>query len=335
MEQFGTLNGTPIKRFRIANEHLTAHILNYGAVVQDLRLASVAHPLVLGFDHFDDYPLHSQSFGILAGRHANRIKDGHLRLGEDVWQLDRNENDLTPLHGGRAGTGNRVWDVVSSTDTSVHLHILCEHGEMGYPGNLAIDCKISIAAPATLIFDITAVTDATTVCNMAPHSYFNLDGAKNIGNHQLQIFADHYLPIDERGLPTGQIAAVSGTEFDFRAPSKMLEKNVSSTIFDHNFCLHTQSRGLSHAARLATGEDAISNVAMDVYTTEPGLQFYDGNKLDVPVMGLDGRQYGPYAGLCLEPQRWPDSMHHESFAGAVLHAGEEYHHRSEYRLTTA
>ncbi|MEE9334582.1 MAG: aldose epimerase family protein [Granulosicoccaceae bacterium] len=340
MEQFGILDGAPIQRIRIANDSLMAHILNYGAVVQDLRLASVPHPLVLGFDHFEHYPLHSQSFGILAGRHANRIKDGHLPLGADVWQLDRNENDVTHLHGGGAGTGSRVWDVVSSTQNSVHLHILCEHGEMGYPGNLTIDCYISISDPATLVFEITAVTDATTVCNLAPHSYFNLDGTNNIGNHHLQIIAEHYLPVDPQGIPTGQIAAVAGTDFDFRAhhePAmpRTLDTRLSSTAFDHNYCLHTQRRELSLAARLGASKANERSVVMDVYTTEPGLQFYDGSKLDVPVAGLDGRHYCRHTGLCLEPQRWPDSMHYPSFAGAVLHPGEQYHQRSEYRLTTA
>ena len=335
MEQFGTLDGAAIKRFRIGNEQLTAHILNYGAIVQDLRLASVSHPLVLGFDRFDDYPIHSQSFGILAGRNANRIKDGHLPLGAEVWQLDRNENKVTHLHGGSLGTGSRVWDVVTHTDTSVHLHILCGHGEMGYPGNLAIDCKISINDPASLVFDISAVTDATTLCNLAHHSYFNLDGTANVGNHRLQINADHYLPVDKQGIPTGQIAPVAGTEFDFRAATKTLDASIGATIFDHNFCLHTKRQDLSLAASLSARIADDGSVAMDVYTTEPGLQFYDGNKLDVPVKGLDGRHYGPHAGLCLEPQRWPDSVHHPSFAGAILHPGEQYHQRSEYRLTTA
>ncbi len=333
MEQFGTFNGKPIQRIRIANDNLSAHILNYGAVVQDLRLASISHPLVLGFDSWDNYLLHSPSFGILAGRHANRIRDGHLPLGADVWQLDRNENNVTHLHGGHTGTGCRAWDVVSISDSSVHLHILCEDGEMGYPGNLAIDCKISITEPANLVYDITAVTDATTVCNLAPHSYFNLDGTVNVSNHDLQIFADHYLPIDQRGIPTGQIVKLAGTVFDFQAPRR-LEKHISSTIFDHNFCLHTQQRVLSLVARLTASAPSEGSVAMDVYTTEPGLQFYDGNKLDVPVSGLDGRRYERHAGLCLEPQRWPDSVHHESFAGALLHPGERYHQRSEYRLTT-
>jgi len=312
MEQFGNFNGAPVKRIRIAN---------------DLRLASLSHPLVLGFDCFDSYPLHSQSFGIVAGRHANRIKNGQLPLAGELWQLDQNENGTTHLHGGSEGTGNRVWDVVSSTDTSVHLRIVCKHGEMGYPGNLTIDCLISIAEPSTLVYELSAITDATTVCNLAAHSYFNLDGADTIRDHQLDIFADHYLPIDQLGIPTGQVAAVHNTAFDYRKP-RALSTTVDAVI-DHNFCLHTQPRELSYAASLI----ANNGVELKVLTTEPGLQFYDGNKVQVGVPGLDGRQYGPYAGLCLEPQRWPNSVYHDNFASAILHPGETYRQHSEFRLT--
>jgi len=327
METFGSVSGAAVKRIRIGNEHLSATILNYGAVVQDLRLASVSHPLVLGFDDFDSYLQHSLSFGILAGRHANRIKDGLLPLEGKQWQLDCNEADKTHLHGGSEGTGSRIWDVVAVSDASVHLRILCKDGEMGYPGNLTIDCIISIAEPSTLVYDISAVTDATTVCNLAPHSYFNLDGAQSIKDHQLQIVAEHYLPIDQLGIPTGEIASVSDTEFDFRTPRSPV--NNSGNITDHNYCLHNQPRALSHAATLTSS----NRLALEVFTTEPGLQFYDGNKVQVSVPGLDGQLYGAYAGLCLEPQRWPNSMYHDNFAGAVLHPQEQYLQRSEFRLT--
>lgn len=327
MTQFGTLDGEPVYRLKIGNDRLSAHILNYGAVVQDLRLAAFDHPLVLGFQQFDHYLKHSPYFGVIAGRCANRIKDGHLPLEGTHWQLDLNEADKTHLHGGSKGIGQRVWQVLEHKAQQIHLRITCQHGEMGYPGNLTIDCRISIKEPAILVFDLTAETDATTLCNLAQHSYFNLDASPTINDHVLQINADHYLPVDAAMLPTGEIRDVSGTEFDFREGRAL----GSEHAFDHNFCLSSETRKLTEVARL-TGTKGISLL---LHTTEPGLQFYDGGKMSLPVSGLDGLNYADHAGLCLEPQRWPDSIHHPRFAGAILRKSEQYQQRSEYRFSTA
>ncbi len=312
-----------IRRYHISNGLLSAHILNLGAIVQDLRLSSIPHSLVLGYDTIDDYKTNANYFGAIVGRCANRTRSGLLSLGQQTWQLDLNEQDRTHLHGGANGFSNRVWTVDEHHPDRIELSLHSAHGDMGYPGNLTVRCHISIQAPASLVFKLYAETDQLTVCNLAHHSYFNLDGADSIGNHHLRVSADHYLTIDAEFVPTGEIASVDSTNLDYRelTPVRMAFHH------DHNYCLYGKPRALTHVADVVT-----PNVSMSLHTTEPGLQFYDGAGVSVPRSGLDGRVYGSRAGLCLEPQRWPDSIHHPHFAGALLAPDERYVQHTEYRF---
>ena len=219
MEQFGTMpDGTPVCRIRLQSDKLQANFLTYGAVLQDLRLDGHPDPLVLGFPNFAPYLTHSPYFGAIAGRCANRIRDGHLEIDGKTHQLDRNFLGKHALHGGACGTGKKVWQVEHATSNSVTFTIALADGEMGFPG--ALDAKVvySLGPDATLDVKMEATTDAPTLCNLAHHSYFTLDGTGSTANHLLKIDAENYLPVDEELIPTGEIRSVADTRFDFRLP---------------------------------------------------------------------------------------------------------------------
>ncbi len=330
IETFGTTAaGETVHRIRIAGGGLVARIMTWGAAVQDLRIEGHAPPLVLGFRHFDEYPAHSPYFGAMAGRYANRIRDGRFRIGERLHQVDANFLGRHLLHGGARGTGKRVWTLAEHGPSHVALTLQDRDGEMGFPGNLDVTCIYRLTERAELAIEVTAVTDAPTLCNFAHHSYFNLDdgGAGSVGQHRLTIAADTYLPVDDELIPTGEIAPVAGTPFDFRVVRTV--RGDGTVDHDHNWCLAPARRAMAFAARL---EGARSGLSMEVHTSEPGLQFYAGHKVARPLPGLDGIAYGANAGLCLEPQVWPDSPNHADFPQALLLPGETYRQDTAYRF---
>ncbi len=323
MTRFGEMpDGTPVERVTLRGGGLTANVLSYGAVLQDLRLEGCDAPLVLGFDSFAPYLTHSPYFGATAGRCANRIRDGHLELDGQTWQLDRNFLGKHMLHGGSAGMGKRVWRIEAVAADSVTLAITLEDGEMGFPGRL--EARVTFALLARGVFDIRmeAETDAPTLCNLAHHSYFAL-GAETISDHLLEVDAESYLPVDADLIPTGEIRPVAGTGFDFRKPAPIRQAHP----VDHNFCLAAARRRLTRVARL---ENPGNGLAMELRTTEPGLQVYDGSKIDIDLPGLAGQPMRRHAGIALEPQTWPDANHHDNFPGAVLRPGERYRQHTQY-----
>jgi aldose 1-epimerase len=332
-EAYGTApDGDTVRRLRIEGGGLTAHILNWGAVVQDLRLEGHAAPLVLGFENFEDYPLHSPYFGAVAGRSANRIANGRFVLDGQAYQLDRNFLGKHHLHGGSKGFGKRIWEFVDHGRNFATLRIVAEDGEMGYPGRLTARCTYRLEDAGALSVHLDAETDAPTLCNLAQHSYFDLDdgGATDILDHSLEIAADAYLPVDDEMIPTGEVRPVDGTDFDFRAMRPIRRaRGGEQVIYDHNFCLAGQRAPLRSIARAA---GARSGVRMEVRSTEPGVQFYAGHKVSVPVPGLQNIRYGNWSGFCLEPQTWPDAANRPSFPSAVLRPGETYRQVTEYRF---
>ncbi|NDR57017.1 aldose epimerase family protein [Aliiruegeria sabulilitoris] len=326
VETFGQMpNGTPVGRYTISGGGLTARFLTFGAALQDLRLEGHAAPLVLGFEEFPAYLEHSKSFGITAGRYANRIRDGHVEIDGETYQLDTNFLGKHLLHGGAAGTGKRIWEVDHHGADSLALSIRLLDGEMGFPGNMVIHQTFTLLEGGVLDILLEAETDAPTLCNLAHHSYFNL-GGENVADHLLQIDAETYLPVDEELIPTGERAPVEGTRFDFRHPAKIGPRSAQGLI-DHNFCLSQERTTLRKVASLAC---PASGVSMELRTTEPGLQIFDGSPLNVPVPGLDGRRMGPGAGIAMEPQIWPDSPHNPDFAQAILRPGETYEQHTQY-----
>jgi len=336
-EIFGkTPEGETVQRFRISGGGLTASILNWGAVVQDLRLAGHGAPLVLGYERFDDYVRHSPYLGAIAGRYANRIAEGRFVIDGRHCQTDRNFLGKHTLHGGAHGFGTRVWDVALHGPDFVTLTLHSANGDMGFPGALDATCTYRMKIPGTLSVELSATAEEPTLCNLAHHSYFNLEdgGSGDILDHDLMIAAGAYLPVDAEAIPTGIVQPVDGGPFDFRLSRPIrLNGEGGQQRYDHNFCLAAKRGPLRHAAR---AKGASSGVEMDLWTTEPGVQFYAGHALERPAArGLDGRHYKPFAGFCLEPQIWPDSPNRGYFPQAVLWPGERYHQVTEYRFSQA
>ena len=316
IEPFGTLpDGGRVERITLQGGGLSARFLTWGAVLQDLRLAGHAPPLVLGLESLDDYLAHSRHFGATVGRCANRIRDGRCTIAGRPAQLDRNEGVRHHLHGGTDNAGRKLWRVVAHAPDALRLALTLPDGHMGYPGTLQIEAAFTLAGDGVLNIEYTARTDGPTLCNLAHHSYFDLDGAGDARGHALRIAADAYLPVDDDKLPLGAPAPVAGTGFDFRAPRRLRGEPL-----DHNFCL-ADRRGALREVAMLEGRDGVK---MALHTTEPGLQVYDGHNLDVPVPGLAGQRIGPHAGIALEPQVWPDSPNHPDYPQALLRPGETY-----------
>ncbi|MCV9997973.1 galactose mutarotase [Pararhizobium sp. YC-54] len=329
-EVFGHMpSGEPVHRITIRGGGLTAHVLTWGSVIQDLRLAGHAAPLVLGFENFRDYLDHSPYFGATPGRNANRIGSGRFAIDGMSYQLECNENGVTHLHGGSDGIAKRLWTLVEAAENRVVLQITDPDGRAGYPGNCTITCTYTVSDGGVLNVVYESTTDRATICNVCQHSYFNLDGTADALSHDVMIAANSYLPTDELQIPTGEIRAVDGTAFDLRTMSPMRLEG-DGIGYDHNFCL-SDMRGQKQSVALVRSIN--SGVSLEVRTTEPGVQFYTGFKMDVAVPGLEGRHYGPFAGFCLETQIWPDAVNHANFPQAVLRPGETLRQETDYVFT--
>ncbi|WP_353645670.1 aldose epimerase family protein [Mesorhizobium sp. WSM2239] len=332
-EVFGTTGeGEAVRRVSIAGGGLSAKILGWGAVVQDLRLAGHDAPLVLGFDRFDDYPALSPYFGAIVGRHANRIRNGRFIIAGQHCQIDAEHPEKHGLHGGSNGYFRRIWEIDEAGEDFVTLFLRDPDGAMGFPGALDVRCTYKLQNPGVLSIELTATSDAPTLCNLAHHSYFNLDdgGSGDILDHRMTVNASAYLPVDDSLIPTGVVRPVDATPFDFRlARTIRMESEGEQLEYDHNFCLAAARGPLRQAAWM---QGASSGVEMEVWTTEPGLQFYIGQHLNPDAAGLGGRRYGKFSGFCLEPQTWPDSPNRPYFPQATLLPGETYRQTTEYRF---
>ncbi len=327
---FGTLpDGTPVKEITLKKGGLEASILTLGAIVRDLKFNG--ETVVLGFERLEDYLGYSPYFGAVVGRCANRIAHGRMTINGQKFQLDQNDNGHH-LHGGSHGFSTRVWQIEQSDKASVLLKLTSQAGDMGYPGNVEVLVRYTLTGSGALRVKTSATTDQQTPVNLTQHSYFNLDGSDTILDHTLEIAAETYLPIDEGLIPIGEIRNVSWTPYDFQEGRRLRrnagEKDVN---YDHNFCLANAPRDVVEFA--AALECKSGDMRMEVWTTEPGLQLYDGAKLDVPVPGLNGRKYAANAGVCLEAQRWPNSVNQKSFTGVLLTPSETYNHVTEFRFS--
>lgn len=330
-ELFGTTQaGEAIRRFTIRGGGLSANILNWGAVIQDLRLAGHDAPLVLGYDRFEAYESNSFYFGAVVGRFANRIHDGRFTLAGQRHQIDRNFLGKHALHGGSGGYAARAWEVSLHGRDFVTLSLHDAAGTMGFPGALDVTCTYRLKIPGTLSVEFTAKADEATVCNLTQHSYFNLDdgGAGDVLDHRLMIPAGAYLPVDDEMIPTGVVQPVDGTPLDFRQARQMRSEG-EQFVYDHNFCL-ASTRGPMRQAAWVQG--AASGVEMEVWTSEPGVQLYGGGYITPSAPGLGGLGYRRFSGLCLETQVWPDAPNRSYFPSATLLPGENYHHVTEYRF---
>ncbi|MGW5086102.1 aldose epimerase family protein [Streptomyces coelicoflavus] len=336
-ELFGRLaDGTKVYRWSLENGGTRMKVLSYGGVVQSLevpdrrgRYANVS----LGFDNLDDYVARSPHFGALIGRYGNRIAKGRFTVDGTTYQLSVNDGENS-LHGGALGFDYRVWDVEPFTrgsDTGLVLHYVSVDGEMGYPGTLRAKVTYTLTRRGDWRVDYEATTDRATVVNLTSHVYWNLagEGSGTIEDHELAIAASRYTPTDAGLIPTGELARVAGTPFDFRR-GKPVGRDirdahphlVTAKGFDHNWVL---DKGITdRPEHIATLREHASGRTLRIATDQPGLQFYSGNFLDGTLTGTGGSLYRQGDALCLETQHFPDSPNHPSFPSTVLRPGETY-----------
>jgi len=344
---FGSVGGDAVERYTLANRSMSVSILTYGGIIQELRapdrrgrLANVT----LGFADLEGYtegePPNSAYFGGIIGRYGNRIANARFMLGAQTYTLDVN-NDPNHLHGGDRGFDRFVWDaepIKRRRAVGVRLTRTSADGEgcatpdtcTGYPGNLDVQVDYTLDRHNNLAIDYTATTDETTVVNLTNHAYWNLsgEGTGTIYDHRLRLNASRYTPVDPTLIPTGELAGVAGTPFDFRTPHAIGERirddHPQLRIglgYDHNWVLDRRGGGLAQAARLS---DPDSGRVLTMWTTEPGIQFYSGNFLDGTLYGTSGRAYRQGDGLALETQHFPDSPNQPSFPSTVLRPGQTY-----------
>lgn len=334
--EYGEHDGKALMVYRLENQkgHYV-EVINYGA-----RITAICVPdrggqlgdVVLGMPTLDSYLQGRPYHGATVGRYANRIKLGRFTLNGIQYQVDCN-NFENHVHGGFEGFDRKVWDSTIENDT-VKLHYVSPDGECGYPGNLDTTVTVSFSEDDGLTLDYQAVCDADTVINLTNHSFFNLSNEDTILNHQVQILADCYTPIDSKAIPTGEIAPVEGTPFDFRQThrvgDRVGEDNAQLSYghggYDHNYVLN--GTGMRECARVYAPD---TGRTMTVITDKPGLQFYTGNSIS-NVAGKNGAVYGHYCGMCLEAQFFPDSPNHSNFCDCVLKKGEVYHYTTVYQF---
>jgi aldose 1-epimerase len=338
LHPFGNLpDGRAVTEARLALPcGMSASILDYGAILRDLLVpARNGEPrrVVLGFRELKGYVEDGAYLGALAGRHANRIAGGRFPLDGKTCRLTRNERGRTHLHGGHAGFSRKLWRILAHDAASLSLGLTSPAGEEGYPGTLEARCVYRLLPPTTLQIELTAATDAPTIVNLAHHSYFTLSHGDSIRRHRLALDAARYTPVDGDLIPTGEIRSVAGTPYDFRAARALADPTVGGDFaYDINFALASAGGSLARAARLSVPDGPLG---IELYTTEPGLQLYEGSNLAAGHPGLDGRPHFPHAGLCLEPGRFPDGPNHAGFPSPVLRPGETYRQVTEYRFVEA
>lgn len=286
-------------------------------------------PVILSLGSAAAYMDNPHYLGVIAGRCANRIRGGECMIDGKAYALDRNENRTTHLHGGAQGFSRKQWDVTARTPQTVALRLHSPDGDQGYPGNMLAECVYEALPGLRLRITLTAMSDAETLANLASHSYFNLSPGSSILEHKLQVFAGRYTPVDAQLIPDGRLLPVSGTCFDFTSPSCIGARRSESPIgYDHNLVLASAPRPEPELAAILTSPD--EDLSVQIRTTEPGLQFYDGHKLSPDATS----QLHPFDGCCLEPQRFPDAVHHPQFASAVLLAGDTYRQVTEFQFLT-
>jgi aldose 1-epimerase len=346
--QFGvTPAGEAVSLFTLTNAHgVEVRAVAYGGIIVSLKVPDRAGRLgdvVLGYDSLAGYLKVSPYFGAIVGRYANRIAGARFVLGGHTYQVPANDG-RNSLHGGTRGLDKVVWAaeaVHGDSGVGVAFTHTSPDGDQGYPGNLAMRVTYTLSDQNELVVDYRAITDQPTPINLTQHSYFNLagEGAGDILGHVLWVNADRYTPVDSALIPTGDLASVAGTPFDFRTATPIGrrigqddEQLRRGRGYDHNFVLNVGGGALVHAARV---EEPTTGRTLDIYTTEPGLQFYSGNFLDGSITGKSGHGYAHRSGFCLETQHFPDSPNQPAFPSAILRPGQEYRSRTVFAFGAA
>jgi len=335
-ERFGQLeDGREVHQFTLSNDTgIEVKIINYGGIITSLSVPDRngdIENVVLGFDNLDDYLSENPYFGALIGRYGNRIAEGRFELDGTEYQLETNDGE-NHLHGGVQGFDKVLWNVNLVDNQTLQLTYLSEDGEEGYPGNLSVTVTYTLEEKELKI-DYRAETDQATPVNLTAHSYFNLTGdhSQTVLDHQLKLNAESYTPVNEQLIPTGEIAEVAGTPFDFRESQTVGERiDQVEGGYDHNYVLNNEANELILAAEVTEPQ---SGRILSVYTTEPGIQFYSGNFLDGTLESPDGIPYEQYSGFCLEPQHYPNSPNEPSFPSTILRPGEVYETTTVYSFS--
>ena len=336
-----TSDGTPVERYELTNGRITARVMTYGAIVTELHVPDrqgKTTDVVLGFDDLAGYLAGHPYFGATVGRFANRIAKGAFTLDGKEYTLAVN-NGPNSLHGGREGFDKVVWkaeEVSRPGGPAVKMSYLSPDGEEGYPGNLSVEVTFAVTDDDALRIDYAATTDKATPVNLTNHSYFNLAGPASgpILGHELMLAADRYTAADDTLIPTGEVRPVRGTPLDFTSPTPIgarLDQIKADPVgYDHNFVLRGGGDGPALAARV---REPSSGRVLEMFTTEPGVQFYTGNFLDGTLKGKGGVVYRKHQAFCLEAQHFPDSVHHPNFPSTILKPGQTYTQMTIYKFS--
>ena len=344
-EPFGKMpDGKPVERFTLTNANgVELKAISYGGIITSLRVPDRTGKLddiVLGFDTLDGYLKDHPFFGAIIGRYGNRIGKAQFSLDGKVYKLAAN-NGPNHLHGGTKGFDKVLWSVEPIGSNGLDFTRTSPDGEEGYPGNLRMRVTYTLSDKNELIVEYHATTDKATPVNLTQHSYFNLAGQSSgdILGHELMLNADRYTPVDDTLIPTGELAAVAGTPFDFRKPTaigaRINNDNPQLKVgkgYDHNWVLNRKGAGLELAARV---HEPKTGRTLEITTTEPGIQFYAGNFLDGTLTGKGGAVYKHRTGFCLETQHYPDSPNQPKFPTTTLKPGAEYRTRTVFTFGVA
>ncbi len=334
-----TPDGTEIDSYTLHNAHgASAKLISFGATLTELMMPDrngKMGDVVLGFDNLAQYQAKGPFFGVTVGRYANRIAKGRFTLDGKEYQLAIN-NGPNSLHGGAVGFDHKVWKAEpknTPAGQSVRFTYVSKDGEENYPGTMAVSVTYTLTDKNELKIDYAAETDKATVLNLTNHSYFNLAGSGDILNYTLTLNADKFTVVDDTLIPTGEIKSVVNTPLDFRKPTAIGAhiaeiKDVGG--YDHNYVLNGKAGTLRQAAKV---EDPATGRQMEVFTTEPGVQFYSAIHLDETIVGKGGAKYQKYGAICLETQHYPDSPNHPDFPPTVLRPGAKFTSETIYKFS--
>lgn len=334
-QSFGTLpSGERVSQFHLTNANgVSAKIMDYGATLTSFKLPTANNPdIVLGFDTLEEYLKHEFYFGCTIGRVANRIAHGRFTYQDKIYQLAINNNGRHHIHGGVKGFDKVVWRAETFTETNavgVKFFYLSKDGEEGYPGNLEVTCTYVLTNNNELKILYSAKTDKPTPIDLTNHTYWNLSGEGKILDHELQIFADSYVVTDQEHIPSGEIHSVKNTPFDFTEPRIIGDRIVEAGGYD----LFYPARNINtvETRLIASLREPKTQRSIEVYTTQPGLQFYTGNYLyDYQI--ANNRKITQNSGFCLETQGFPDAVNHPNFPSPFLLPGEVYQRETVYKI---
>lgn len=340
---FGHLpDGTLVHRYTLSNRSgMQVSVIDYGAIITEINVPDGSgrpSNMVLHYDNLDDYLNGTSYLGTAVGRVANRIAKGSFSLDGQTFTLATNGGP-NHLHGGEQGFDSRLWQAQLEGEQTISFKLKSINGDQGYPGALEVEVRYTLKDDNTLAINYHALCrESATPVNLTQHTYFNLSGqhGTDIGQHSLQLFCQEYTPMDKTGVPTGQVASVKGTALDFSEPTMLndvlfdnLPAELDVTLgIDHNFVIPAASGGL---AKVACLKETQSGRSMEVFSSQPGVQVYTGNYLDVDG-AKDSKAFKRHEGLCLECQSFPDSVNQPSFPSIIIQPGEEYRETTCYQF---